>query len=111
MVCELNLKVIIKNKVKIMTISKKINEINNCLKKNSKQSPQMYWSFYQCYQSYESSNLRLYSGEEWDTLKKNVGCHMALHENPGVGKYGLILMTLLKISVNPILGFEDKTKW
>ena len=40
--CELNLKVIIKNKVKIMTISKKINEINNCLKKNSKQSPQMY---------------------------------------------------------------------
>ena len=42
MVDELNLKVIIKNKVKIMTISKKINEINNCLKKNAKQSPQMY---------------------------------------------------------------------
>ena len=36
---------------------------------------------------------------------------MALHENPGVDKYGLILMTFLKISVNLILGFEDKTKW
>lgn len=60
----------------------------------------MYLSFYQRYQSYDSSNLRLYSGGEWDTLKKNVACHMALHENPGAGKYGLILTTFLKISVN-----------
>lgn len=31
--------------------------------------------FYQHYQSYDSSNLRLYSGGEWDTLENNVTWH------------------------------------